>query len=102
MSNQYSLRLRRNSRSNKKGSTDKKPDKRIYKKLSHPECFIDRSIGLKAEVSVDISYEGNIGKICKREKYYMKHIISFLIDSMYVDVPLGRSKVCIGPITLQW
>ena len=48
MSNQYSLRLRRNSRSNKKGSTDKKPDKRIYKKLSHPECFIDRSIGLKA------------------------------------------------------
>ena len=49
MSNQYSLRLRRNSRSNKKGSTDKKPDKRIYKKLSHPECFIDRSIGLKAD-----------------------------------------------------
>ena len=48
MSNQYSLRLRRNSRSNKKGSTDKKPDKRIYKKLSHPECFIDGSIGLKA------------------------------------------------------
>ena len=31
----------------------------------------------------------------------MKHIISFLIDSMYVDVPLGRSKVCIGPNTLQ-
>ena len=86
----------------KSGVLIKKPDKRIYKKLSHPECFIDRSIGLKAEVSVHISYEGKIGKICKREKYYMKHIISFLIDSMYVDVPLGRSKVCIGPITLQW
>ena len=73
MSNQYSLRLRRNSRSNKKGSTDKKPDKRIYKKLSHPECLL--MIDRLAEVSVHISYEGKIGKICKREKYYMKYII---------------------------
>ena len=28
----------------------KKTYKRIYKKLSYPECFIDKSIGLKTEV----------------------------------------------------
>jgi hypothetical protein len=34
--------------------------------------FMIDPLGLKAEVSVHISYEGKIGKICKREKYYMK------------------------------
>ena len=39
---------------NKKLRIDKKKKKktykRIYKKLSYPECFIDKSIGLKTEV----------------------------------------------------
>ena len=35
---------------NKNLRTDKKKTQKIFKKSSYPECFIDKFIGLKAEV----------------------------------------------------